>query len=232
MGGDGIIGAVAGELRARRRPAGGLARRARERLRAQARRSRSTRVEAAKLLQTGRRARGRPRRGRRHDLPGHPQRRASTPTSTGSRSRRACKLGTFVYTYGVLRAIARWQGRRPGRSRSTATTHAFPRLLRRGLQLRRLRRRDVPGARRRARRRPARRRDDRRPVQARATCAACPACSRAPTSRTRRSRSSRAARSPSSADRPFTAYADGDPIAELPATVRALPGALRVVAPR
>ena len=35
-----------------------------------------------------------------------------------------------------------------------------------------------------------------------------------------------------SADRPFTAYADGDPIAELPATVRALPGALRVVAPR
>jgi len=34
------------------------------------------------------------------------------------------------------------------------------------------------------------------------------------------------------ADRPFTAYADGDPIVELPATVRALPGALRVVAPR
>ena len=35
-----------------------------------------------------------------------------------------------------------------------------------------------------------------------------------------------------SADRPFTAYADGDPIAELPVSVRALPGALRVVAPR
>jgi YegS/Rv2252/BmrU family lipid kinase len=35
-----------------------------------------------------------------------------------------------------------------------------------------------------------------------------------------------------SAERPFTAYADGDPIAELPTTVRALPGALRVVAPR
>src|SRR4051795_13256883 len=34
------------------------------------------------------------------------------------------------------------------------------------------------------------------------------------------------------AERPFTAYADGDPIAELPVTVRALPGALRVVAPR
>jgi YegS/Rv2252/BmrU family lipid kinase len=34
------------------------------------------------------------------------------------------------------------------------------------------------------------------------------------------------------ADRPFTGYADGDPIAELPTTVRVLPGSLRVVAPR
>jgi YegS/Rv2252/BmrU family lipid kinase len=34
-----------------------------------------------------------------------------------------------------------------------------------------------------------------------------------------------------SADRPFTMYADGDPIAELPVTVRAIPGAVRVVVP-
>ncbi|MEA2195962.1 MAG: hypothetical protein QOJ25_13 [Solirubrobacteraceae bacterium] len=34
-----------------------------------------------------------------------------------------------------------------------------------------------------------------------------------------------------SADRPFTMYADGDPIAELPVTVRALPGAVRVMVP-
>jgi YegS/Rv2252/BmrU family lipid kinase len=34
-----------------------------------------------------------------------------------------------------------------------------------------------------------------------------------------------------SADRPFTAYADGDPIADLPATVRVRPGALRVIVP-
>jgi YegS/Rv2252/BmrU family lipid kinase len=34
------------------------------------------------------------------------------------------------------------------------------------------------------------------------------------------------------ADRPFLAYADGDPIAELPLTVRVQPGTLRVVAPR
>lgn len=34
------------------------------------------------------------------------------------------------------------------------------------------------------------------------------------------------------ADRPFTLYADGDPIAELPVTVRVLPAAVRVMAPR
>jgi len=35
-----------------------------------------------------------------------------------------------------------------------------------------------------------------------------------------------------SADRPFTVYADGDPIGELPATIRAVPGALKVLCPR
>jgi YegS/Rv2252/BmrU family lipid kinase len=34
------------------------------------------------------------------------------------------------------------------------------------------------------------------------------------------------------ADRPFTSYADGDPVAALPVTVRVLPGALGVVVPR
>jgi YegS/Rv2252/BmrU family lipid kinase len=34
-----------------------------------------------------------------------------------------------------------------------------------------------------------------------------------------------------SADRPFTAFADGDPVVDLPATVRVMPGALRVLAP-
>jgi YegS/Rv2252/BmrU family lipid kinase len=42
----------------------------------------------------------------------------------------------------------------------------------------------------------------------------------------------RAAQATISADRPFTMYADGDPIAELPVTVRALPRAVRVVVPR
>jgi YegS/Rv2252/BmrU family lipid kinase len=34
-----------------------------------------------------------------------------------------------------------------------------------------------------------------------------------------------------SADRPFTMYADGDPVAELPVTVRVLPSAVRVIVP-
>jgi YegS/Rv2252/BmrU family lipid kinase len=34
-----------------------------------------------------------------------------------------------------------------------------------------------------------------------------------------------------SADRPFTVYADGDPIGELPVTIRAIPGALKVLLP-
>ncbi len=41
----------------------------------------------------------------------------------------------------------------------------------------------------------------------------------------------RAAEVAISADRPFTLYADGDPIAQLPARIRALPGAVRVLVP-
>jgi diacylglycerol kinase family enzyme len=33
------------------------------------------------------------------------------------------------------------------------------------------------------------------------------------------------------ADRPFTMYADGDPIAQLPVTLRVLPGAVRAIVP-
>jgi YegS/Rv2252/BmrU family lipid kinase len=42
----------------------------------------------------------------------------------------------------------------------------------------------------------------------------------------------RAAQVQVSADRPFTMYADGDPIASLPVTVRAVPNALKVIVPR
>jgi YegS/Rv2252/BmrU family lipid kinase len=45
-------------------------------------------------------------------------------------------------------------------------------------------------------------------------------------------RALRAAEVTISADRPFTAYADGDPIGELPVRVSALPGAINVIVPR
>jgi YegS/Rv2252/BmrU family lipid kinase len=45
-------------------------------------------------------------------------------------------------------------------------------------------------------------------------------------------RAFRAAEVRVSAERPFTMYADGDPIGELPASVRALPGAVAVLVPR
>jgi diacylglycerol kinase family enzyme len=41
----------------------------------------------------------------------------------------------------------------------------------------------------------------------------------------------RAAEVEISADRPFTMYADGDPIGELPLRVRALPGAVSMLVP-
>ena len=34
------------------------------------------------------------------------------------------------------------------------------------------------------------------------------------------------------ADRPFDVYADGEPITSLPVTIKVIPGALRVIAPR
>jgi diacylglycerol kinase family enzyme len=43
--------------------------------------------------------------------------------------------------------------------------------------------------------------------------------------------STRAAEVRISADRPFTVYADGDPIGELPVTIRAVPKALKVLCP-
>ena len=88
MGGDGIVGAVAGELRDGE---GLLAVLPGGRGNDFARKLGIPfdPVEAAKLLQTGAGARGRPRRGRRHDATSASSARASTPTSTGSRSRRA-----------------------------------------------------------------------------------------------------------------------------------------------
>ena len=69
-------------------------------------------------------------------------------------------------------------------------------------------------------------------VQARASCASCPGSSRARTCTIRRVRVLRGREVHVDADRPFTVYADGDPIGELPVTIRVVPDALRVLAPR
>ena len=88
MGGDGITGAVAGELRDGK---GLLAVLPGGRGNDFARKLGIPfePAEAAKLLQTGAETRGRPRRGRRHDATSASSAPGSTPTSTGSRSRRA-----------------------------------------------------------------------------------------------------------------------------------------------
>ena len=65
-----------------------------------------------------------------------------------------------------------------------------------------------------------------------ATCATLPKVFKgAHVARAGRRRSCAAREVAFRADRPFTVYADGDPIADLPATIRVVPGALRVLAP-
>ena len=133
-------------------------------------------------------------------------------------------LGKLVYVYATLRALRAWQpaalgghGRRRAPRRSPATPSRWP-----------------------------------TPACSAAGCGSCPtrrsttACSTScspgdrpsarylrglaegvqghPRRRARASTSCAAREVTFAADRPFTAYADGDPIADLPATVRVLPG--------
>ena len=128
--------------------------------------------------------------------------------------------GNFVYTYAGLRALLSWQ---PGRLRADARRRAPDAAgdHRRGRQLgstygggMRLAP-DAP-----SRRRPVRRRADRARSPGCSSCASLPRVFRgthvraAPTSR-----SCARARSRCEPSRPFTMYADGDPIAELPVTL-------------
>ena len=128
------------------------------------------------------------------------------------------KLGTFVYTYGVLRAIAGWkQAAWDADDRRRAGV--VRRLLGRGGELRRVRRRDVPGARRRARRRPARDRHDLRQSKFR-YLRGLPRVFNGSHLKDPAVTLVQAKEITFHADRPFTAYADGDPIGDLPLTVR------------
>ena len=139
-------------------------------------------------------------------------------------------LGELIYVYATLRALrgwrhARWQVVVDGEAQSfNGYSVAVG-------QLRRVRRRHVPGARRVARRRAARRRADRARARSGATSRTCRRCSRARTSASPDLTFLRGREIAFHADRPFRAYADGDPIADLPVTIRVVPRALKVLVP-
>ena len=173
-------------------------------------------VAAVRHAGGGQRAADRRRRGRRQRLSSGSSARASTPTSTRSPTRRGCRSARSSTPTARCARCASWQPRALGRRPSTATEHTFAGysvavansgVFGGGMWL-------VPDA----------ALDDglldvvltARPPQAARTCAACTRSSRARTCTSPASRSCAAARSRFRADRPFTAYADGDPIAELP----------------
>ena len=166
-----------------RRRARGPARRPRQRLRAQARDPGRAVGGGRRARRRRRAARRRRRRGRAH-LPGHRVRRAGL-RHPGDRELDAPEARQPRLP---LRPAARAR-QVAGRAldgddrRRAARVH---RLLGRRLQLRRVRRRHVPGAGREPRRRAARRRPDRRSPRSASTWPACRRCSRARTSRTRR----------------------------------------------
>ena len=139
--------------------------------------------------------------------------------------------GNLVYAYAALRALAEWK---PARFEVVDRRRAprGDRLLGRHLQLEGVRRRHVRRAAGRARRRPARRDPLRHHLEVVLPLSYPPegvqgdpprrpsfTCFKGETIEVR-------------ADRPFVMYADGDPLAELPATVRVRPRSLHVVVPR
>ncbi|MBE2315292.1 diacylglycerol kinase family lipid kinase [Solirubrobacter sp. CPCC 204708] len=227
MGGDGITGAVAGELRDRQ---GLLAVLPGGRGNDFARKLKIPfdPVEAVKLLETG--------RERHIDLAvangtvylGILSAGIDSDVSRIALETRL-KLGTFVYTYGVLRAIARWKPADwrvtidgtahdyPGYSVAVANSGVFgggmflaPDASMEDGQL------DVVMIRQQSRLRYLRG----LPRVFNGSHLKDPAITLLQGSEIT-----------FEADRPFTAYADGDPIGDLPLTVTVQPGALRVVTP-
>ena len=143
---------------------------------------------------------------------------------------RVRRLGPLVYTYGALVALSRWH---PAQWDVTidGDRAQLPRLLGGGVELGGLRRRDVAGPGRVARGWPPGRRVITADQSRLAYLRGLPKVFKgehvdSPGFEIRRGREVTFA-----ADRPFTAYADGDPIADLPVTVSVAPGALRVIAP-
>ena len=215
-----------GRAARRRGRARRAARRARQRLRAQARHP--GRPVAACALLPRRGAADRPRRGRRARLPRDPQRGAGLRRQP-DRQRQPAAARHRGLRLRRLRALATWKPARwtvtvdgetlefDGYSVAVSNSGVYGS----GMYL-------VPDA----------RLDDglldvvldRGQSRSAATSPACRRCSRAPTWTSPASISC-GPRASFHADRPFTAYADGDPIADLPATVDVVPGTLRVLAP-
>ena len=145
---------------------------------------------------------------------------ASTRRPTGSPTRPGWSAGNFVYTYGGLRALLGWRPaafeldarrRAPDAARGYTVAVANSATYGGGMLL-------APG--RLARRRPVRRRDDRGRLPSSSSCGACcRPCSGARTCGCADVEVLRAREVEMQRSRPFTMYADGDPIAELPVTV-------------
>ena len=182
-----------GRAARRRRRARRPPRRPRQRLRAQARDPGTIRSRRASCSRTG--------AERRIDLAEVGERSylgiASapgwTPTPRTIANSTRLKVGTMVYAYGALRALAAWK---PARWTVVIDDERAPlrRVLRGRGQLGRVRERDVPRAGRRARRRAARRRALRGHPEAALPAPTCRRCSRARTSASRACTSCAAAR--------------------------------------
>ena len=230
FGGDGLAGAVAHALRGRRRRPRRPARRPRQRLRPHARRSPASRSRRATSSSTAASARSTSPRSTAARSSASPA-TASTPTCRTSPTPPRSSSGQLVYLYATLRALAALEarpaalrGRRRGRARGRAATRS-PRAT---------------------------------PACSAAGCCSRPtrasrtACSTSSSPATRRSCKClrnlpklfkgthldepevelfRAAELRVDAERPFRIYADGDPIGTTPATIRAVPQALRVLVP-
>ena len=141
------------------------------------------------------------------------------------------RLGPLVYLYGALRALARGSPPTFTRRRRRRAADAS----RAGASPRRTPRPTVAGCSSRPTPSSTTGRSTsstcERTSKAHFLRACCRRSSRARTSTSRRVHVLRGAEVRVAADRPFTVYADGDPIGELPITIRAVPGALRVLLP-
>ena len=229
MGGDGLISAVAGELRhtdgvlavlpggrgndfARKLGLGcdpvAACRRPRRRARAAHRRRRHRRPRLPRDRELGPRLRRR-RPRQRHAPEARPARLRLRDAARASRAWRPARWEVVID--GAARSFT-------GYSVAVANSGVFGG----GMYL---------APERQARRRPARRRDDRRPAQAHLPRRRSRRSSPAPTSASPGVEMCQAREVAFHADRPFNVQADGDPIADLPATVRVQPGRAQASSP-